>query len=212
VLSLLGLSCVWLASLSACSAPDSAAVGSVEPPSARCAACHLQEFQATTHPPHPGVRPTTCAVCHSETDWHPARKVLVHSFPLDGAHAKTACFNCHGGPTPVFEGTSKPCANCHQKEHDSANAKVERHSSFPDECQTCHTTTAWKPTLPHDEPPSTVDATEPPSAPAASSALSNATKPALKPPKAPSTTPPPISNNKTPKPDQVSGASRSKKR
>ncbi|MEO8899892.1 MAG: cytochrome c3 family protein [Polyangiaceae bacterium] len=129
----------------ACSSRDTA---SSEPQSARCATCHLQEFQSTTHPPHPGVRPTTCGVCHTESSWHPSR--LVHSFPLAGAHAKAACFACHEGTTPTFEGTTTECARCHGRERETANAKVPHHDTFEQVCSTCHTTEAWKPALAHD--------------------------------------------------------------
>ena len=208
----LAIACALSWSLSGCSAEET-----VEVPSARCAGCHLQEYQAVTHPPHAGVRPTTCGVCHGEAGWHPARSVLAHSFPLEGAHAKAACFDCHRGPTPVFEGTTKLCLDCHQKEQASANAQVEHHASFPSQCETCHTTTAWKPTLPHDDafagaPDSAVPATS------ASTASSPSTVGAAAKPAAEKTSPRPavVSPNqapsKAPKPDQISGASRVKKR
>lgn len=209
------LLCALCCSLSGCSANESA---TAEPPSLRCASCHLQEYQATSHPPHPGVRPTTCGVCHGEAGWHPARSALVHSFPLQGGHAKAACFACHRGPTPTFEGTTNQCSVCHQTEHTSANAKVEHHASFSSQCETCHGTTAWKPTLPHDE--AFADAPPDAEAPARSAPVPRAAGsagPASKP--APSKTLPAGSaawSNKAPsnpsKPDQISGASRVKKR
>ena len=70
-------------------------------PSARCASCHLPEYLAADHPLHRGVKPTTCATCHTQESFHPMR--LEHSFPLDGAHAKADCFACHSGAAPVFE-------------------------------------------------------------------------------------------------------------
>lgn len=121
-----------------------------DPPSARCASCHLPEFQSTTHPPHPGVRPTTCGVCHGETGWHPARSPFLHSFPLQGGHAKPACFACHTGATPRFEGTTHECAACHRQDRATADAKIAHHDTFSAECDTCHTINAWKPTLPHE--------------------------------------------------------------
>jgi hypothetical protein len=184
---------------------------STEPPSGRCASCHLQEYRATTHPPHAGVRPMTCGVCHSQTSWHPAQ--LVHSFPLDGAHATTACFACHQGPSPAFEGTNRQCLGCHEKDHQSADARIQHHASFASQCDTCHSTSAWKPTLPHDE-----SALAPPglgARPATGPALPPVS--ATKPPKA--ATGPRISTTasaawptKGPAPDQISGASRTKKR
>jgi hypothetical protein len=143
--------------------------------------------------------------------------VLAHSFPLEGAHAKAACFDCHRGPTPVFEGTTKRCFDCHQKEQTSANAQLAFHASFPSQCDTCHTTTAWKPTLQRDD--AVVPAPDKDllanSAPAARtpSAVASAAKPAAaKTPPMPAVVSPNQTPSKTPKPDQISGASRVKKR
>lgn len=214
VLSYLALACALSCSSSGGSAQESA---DIRPPSASCAGCHLQEYQATTHPPHAGARPTTCGVCHGEAGWHPSRSVLVHSFPLEGAHAKAACFDCHSGPTPVFEGTTKQCFDCHQKEQTSANARIEHHSTFPSQCDTCHTTTAWKPTLPHDTAFAAVPDSTVRLGGASAASMPGVVEPIAKPTVArtqstagavwPKQTP-----SKTPKPDQVSGASRIKKR
>ena len=201
-----------LATLYGCSAAESS---TAEPPSARCASCHLPEFQSTTHPPHPGVRPTTCGVCHGESAWHPARNPFLHSFPLEGGHAKPACFACHTGTTPQFEGTTHECVACHQKDQASANAKITHHDTFPSTCNTCHTINAWKPTLPHEEAlaePSTEPAPVAGSGSVlpASSTGSPASKPNKKPPALNTARP----SSPTPawSPDQVSGASRVKKR
>lgn len=202
----LGLACTLPAWVWGCSAKGN---GKVDPPSARCASCHLPEFQSTTHPPHPGVRPTTCGVCHGETGWHPARSPFLHSFPLAGGHAKPACFACHTGATPQFEGTARECVACHQRDQGAANAKVARHDTFPGTCDTCHTINAWKPTLPHDaaftEPLSEPESTPvPPSVSAPGSAHATSKKPPA------STTRPSTAPKKTWTPDQVSGASRVK--
>ena len=119
--------------------------------SGACASCHLSDFEVTSHPPHTGVRPQTCGVCHSTDSWHPDR--LMHEWPLQGAHAKANCFACHSGKPPQFEGTSKDCISCHQAAKDKANATVAHHQSFPTTCEECHTTNAWKPTLPHGQAP-----------------------------------------------------------
>lgn len=179
----------------------------VEPPSARCATCHLTEFKSTTHPPHPGVRPITCGVCHGESGWHPARSPFLHSFPLAGGHAKPACFSCHTGATPQFEGTTHECLACHKKDQAAANLNVAHHSTFPEKCDTCHTINGWKPTLPHDagltEAPSQE---EQPAAPPSASALGSAQPKSKKP--VPSSAHPSTGSKKTWTPDQVSGASR----
>jgi len=177
----------------------------VAPPSAKCATCHLADYQATTHPPHPGVRPTTCATCHSSSSWHPDH--LVHSWPLQGVHAKTDCFGCHQGEPRQFEGTPKECVRCHVKDGDRANTRVEHHSQFPDTCQTCHTPAGWKPTLPHDEPPpdDTSNVATPPVSNAPSGTSAPATKKAAAPAKKPVPTPTRVP---APHPDTVTGASR----
>lgn len=118
---------------------------SVEPPSARCASCHLPEYLETKHPPHAGVKPTTCGTCHTQTSFHPAR--LEHSFPLEGAHQRADCFACHRGLAPVFEGTPKACLSCHAAERADADAKISKHASFANTCAQCHGTAVWKPTL-----------------------------------------------------------------
>jgi len=120
------------------------------PASSRCATCHLSDFEATTHPPHDGVRPKTCGVCHSEDAWHPVR--TRHSWPLIGAHANADCSACHKGTSPQFEGTSKVCLDCHKTAKDKADQSTLHHGTFPTTCETCHTTAAWKPTLPHPSP------------------------------------------------------------
>ena len=200
--------CALIASACACSAPKSSGT---EPPSARCASCHLPEFQSTTHPPHPGVRPKTCGVCHGETAWSPARSPFLHSFPLQGGHAKPACFACHTGAAPKFEGTPRECLACHQRDQATANAKIAHHDSFPAECDTCHTINAWKPTLPHEqtlaEPAANSEQVSAPAASAASAVVLPSKK------SAPSNKP---RQNATPTkpwtPDQVTGASRVKTR
>lgn len=121
---------------------------SVEPPSARCASCHEPEYLSATHPPHAGVKPTTCGTCHTQASFRPAR--LEHSFTLDGAHEKANCFTCHRGSSPVFEGTPRACSACHAAERARADAEVARHAGFADACATCHTTDAWKPTRDRD--------------------------------------------------------------
>jgi len=202
----LGLLCLLIDSVSGCSAPKS---GGTEAPSARCASCHLPEFQSTTHPPHPGVRPKTCGVCHGETAWHPVRSPFLHSFPLQGGHAKPACFACHTGVTPKFEGTTNECLACHQRDQAAANAKVAHHDTFPAQCETCHTINSWKPTLPHEqaltEPAADIEPASVPSAGAVGSTASPTKKtvPSNKPRPNPTATKPWT-------PDQVTGASRVK--
>ena len=188
-------------------------------PSQRCVTCHLAEYQSVSHPPHPGVRPTTCGSCHLDTSWHPYR--LNHSWPLEGAHAKANCFDCHRGEPRQFEGTSKECLSCHRDDDEKANQKIQRHEQFGTICQTCHTAIAWKPTLPHEG--AATDATEPAAPKTAEAAPQTSPKTAKAVPPATgaraaststSTTrkTPPIATSTPgrtpkPKPDSVTGAS-----
>ena len=122
------------------SAASKAGASEREPRDPRaCSGCHLPEYRSA--PDHVGKKPTTCAVCHATTTWDPAP--VDHGFwPLTGAHVKTACFACHVGEPPVFEGTAKDCVGCHRKDYERAPDHVGRR---PTTCEQCHTTDAWKP-------------------------------------------------------------------
>ena len=106
-----------------------------------CVTCHMPEYRATKHPPHAGVKPTTCGVCHTQDGWSPS--VLVHEWPLTGAHVKLDCFACHKGTPTVFRGTPGKCVGCHRDDFDRSD--FPGHADFPTTCADCHTTTKWKP-------------------------------------------------------------------
>jgi hypothetical protein len=175
--------------------------------SSECADCHMSDFRAATHPMHVGVRPTKCAVCHASYSWHPSR--IEHEFPLTGAHAGAACFDCHKGTPTVFDGTPKDCVGCHRSDFDRST--YPGHSQFPLTCESCHSTSAWKPPLP------TFVAHAPDEEPAAgrpTKSKKSAASPMVAPPRpkpVPTTALPP-STATTPastgtRPDNVSGAS-----
>ncbi|MEO8878099.1 MAG: hypothetical protein ABI461_21080 [Polyangiaceae bacterium] len=141
------------ASLAACSSNDAVITSEVatKDPQA-CASCHLADFQGVRKPPHVGEKPTTCAVCHTQNSWHPS--VLDHSWPLTGKHATaSSCFECHKGDPPVFQGTPKACFGCHAADYQRGPDHVTKH--FLTTCETCHSTTAWKPPLPGVHAPET---------------------------------------------------------
>jgi hypothetical protein len=167
----------------------------------RCATCHLADFQSARN--HPGEKPTTCAVCHTQSGWHPSR--LDHAWPLTGAHAKAeSCFECHKGEPPVFEGTKKACVDCHESDYEKAPEHVARH--FPTTCQECHGTAAWKPLLPGaSAPPAAPAQTEVPSEPSPAEPTAKPSSTAKPPPRpapshAPSAAPTP-SRPPSPPPD-----------
>lgn len=125
---------IVVAAVSACSSPDPIPQGKP----GECARCHQPDFQSARN--HPGKKPTTCAVCHTQTGWHP-RKTPEHEWKLDGAHAKLDCFKCHVGNPPQYEHFPHTCFDCHEKDYDKArNHKGKK----PTTCQDCHDTQSWK--------------------------------------------------------------------
>ncbi len=132
-----------------------------------CASCHLRDFDEVTTPLHVGKKPTTCANCHVQTGWHRTR--LMHpGWDLTGKHAKAACFYCHEGAPPVFEGTTKLCFGCHEPELKKVTSPD--HAGFAKTCEDCHSTDAWKPAKAeqHLEPePPPIDAGAPAATPSA---------------------------------------------
>jgi hypothetical protein len=60
-------------------------------------------------------------------------------YPLTGLHAKVECAKCHtSGPDNKPRYTGIPfnqCSDCHKDPH---------HGSFPQGCQSCHSTSGWK--------------------------------------------------------------------
>jgi hypothetical protein len=146
------------------------ASGAPQSASTACDSCHMTDYRSA--PKHVGQKPTKCAVCHASYAWHPQR--VDHPFyPLDGAHAKASCFDCHEGNPPLFGGTSKECIGCHRTDYDKS--RFPGHSSFPLTCEKCHSVSAWKPTLPSFVLPN----------------VEHAETPALRPSKAKSTPKPP---------------------
>jgi hypothetical protein len=115
-----------------------------------CAACHAGNRYAGTptscascHSPddvHRGGRGPDCASCHTTVAWKTSKfdHAKEAHFPLTGAHAEVPCQGCHTTPN-MKDPVPKDCAGCHRK--DDAHA-----TRFGDACETCHGTSAWKPT------------------------------------------------------------------
>ncbi len=116
---------------------------------ANCAGCHFDD--------HRGQEGNDCKRCHDEKAWKPAtafdhNKASMASYPLEGAHAKVACDQCHqtetdsshngAFPKPVTEvfARYKPvvhssCESCHVDPHDGR---------FGSSCEDCHSVNSWK--------------------------------------------------------------------
>jgi hypothetical protein len=215
----LSLSLALSATLAACRGSSTSTTDVTARPEAKghsgdCAGCHLGEFNAVTHPMHPGKKPTTCAVCHRENTWGSTH--LDHKWPLEGAHRKADCFLCHQGAPPMFEGTSDVCDDCHRPEFDKENARNPAHVKFGIQCQDCHTPVAWKPAHDRLASPATSATTAPtaPTAPVATTTTkpkTPVTKPVVTPTPKPVPTPtvvtPPPSPKTVPRPQITTGAS-----
>ena len=160
-----------------------AATGTGTDKGGECAACHMEEYEHVRQPPHVGVRPTTCGVCHVQSDWRP--DVVQHDFwPLAGAHKgrpDTQCSWCHKGTPWVFKGTPKACVGCHKEDYDAST--FPDHQTFPTKCANCHSTEAWKPAK-HPLPP------PPPPAPTPTPTPSTKGTPKGTPPRSPPRTTP----------------------
>jgi len=77
-----------------------------------------------------------CRDCHKSNDWRKAE--FDHSktkYPLEGAHKKVSCGDCH--PNQRFKATPTSCAACHKVQD------VHR-GEFGDKCKKCHIVKKWK--------------------------------------------------------------------
>lgn len=82
--------------------------------------------------PH-GATIGTCITCHRSTSWKPAViapsfRHAERTFPLDGAHERTACGACH--KSLDFAKVATGCASCHADVHKG---------EFGTTCDRCHT-------------------------------------------------------------------------
>jgi len=97
---------------------------------ADCAGCHAAEDV------HDGQLGSQCASCHVATDWT-AQLFFDHditSFPLLGAHADTACGDCHA--SQAFLDAGEACIDCH------ADDDVHK-EALGTQCDSCHNPAGW---------------------------------------------------------------------
>ena len=81
-----------------------------------------------------------CAHCHTPLDWHQA-KVDHSTWPLVGAHARTACAACHGeqkegAAAAAYRGLPRECEGCHDDVH-AGQFRTGAGQPVKD-CKTCH--------------------------------------------------------------------------
>jgi hypothetical protein len=111
-----------------------------------CASCHASPHGAQFDAP----RKSACGECHTVESWTPSRvDVAAHvSFELTGAHAKTACNDCHLEAAPasrVYRGAPRACESCHADAHEQAFAwrlslVASEVRAAGGSCAQCHTT------------------------------------------------------------------------
>ncbi|HLK19153.1 MAG TPA: cytochrome c3 family protein [Bryobacteraceae bacterium] len=106
-------------------------------PFTSCADCHKD--------PHHGAFAAACHSCHATSGWKSVRTNAGFdhdktSFPLHGAHSKTACNDCHKSSNFKEPVAHLKCADCH--------APDPHQGQFPgQDCQHCHNEDVFKPSL-----------------------------------------------------------------
>jgi hypothetical protein len=116
-----------------------------------CFSCHQNDFQRPTNPNHVAANfSRTCTDCHTTSAWKPS--TFDHNktrFPLLGAHATTACAQCHVNNR--YAGTPMDCFSCHQANFQRPTNPNHVTLNFSHDCTTCHAMNAWAPaTFDHD--------------------------------------------------------------
>ncbi len=110
-----------------------------------CVSCHLTDYNNTNNPKHAAAGiPQQCEMCHTIAAWQPAS--FDHSktaFPLTGAHTSVACSQCHLNGN--YNLTTAACVSCHLKDYNGTTNPNHAAVNFPQQCDVCHSTSAWNP-------------------------------------------------------------------
>lgn len=113
--------------------------------STSCESCHANEFASTSTPNHAQAGfSRNCTDCHNivTAGWKGPKFEHTQTFPLTGGHALENCQACHADG---YANTVNACAECHIDNYTSAQNPTHETGAFPNTCETCHTTTAWRP-------------------------------------------------------------------
>lgn len=114
----------------------------------RCMRCHddVREQVSTSSGFHAN-KGTNCQKCHPEHRGRDFPLVRIeqndfdHSqtrFPLEGAHARAECSDCHT-KAGEWKGLKTECVACHDDPHGASKSK----RSLLDGCESCHDAEAW---------------------------------------------------------------------
>jgi hypothetical protein len=104
-----------------------------------CVTCHAEEDHdlMATHIDEHG---TQCLSCHDGETKLAEFEHNVQAFNLTGAHTEVECKECHVDAELQYGETPTACVNCHTEEE-----RPDSHPQFGDDCQRCHSTTAFAP-------------------------------------------------------------------
>ena len=119
-------------------------VGTTTEASSECISCHQSNFNSAENHVTQNY-PTECLQCHSTTTWDDA--TFDHNktaFPLTGSHVATECAACH---TSGYAGTASQCSACHTDNYNNAQNPSHTAAGISNECETCHETTTWIPSI-----------------------------------------------------------------
>lgn len=112
-----------------------------------CVSCHEEDFQNTSDPDHGAVGfSEDCELCHTTNAWIPS--TFDHNetgYILTGGHLGILCSECHAGN--VYEEISQDCVSCHREDYDSVADPDHAALEFSLNCEECHTTASWTPSL-----------------------------------------------------------------
>ncbi len=104
-----------------------------------CAGCHVDL--------HEGKQGKACQNCHSQDSWNLLASIRDHAgtrFPLIGAHAGTACRQCHIG---IEVGNMAPldvaCESCHGGLEAFVTDPDHGALAWTQDCDGCHQPTTW---------------------------------------------------------------------
>lgn len=112
-----------------------------------CVDCH-EHNQAETDPEHEGIGGYTyesnaCFACHPTGEATGGFDHNNTGFPLTGAHAVTACLECHANG---YSGTTTVCSDCHDNDFNQSTNPNHLVLAIPTTCEQCHTTSpGWAP-------------------------------------------------------------------